>query len=210
MRSEEERMERPDTYMEGLRYISLPVLEEGMLGISEAGGLGTMLFQLRGNIEEYMEQQYASLVLDQLCLNQFARFFDILLHQEEGAVLYHCTEGKDITGVATALLLYVLGVPKRAIREEFMRTNEFLAEETPAYFGVPCNKNGCGREDRRAFVLVPFGEKILRLLTRYFAPFRKSMELFSISYGEFFILLQRPLMNCRKSILYNPERRIFS
>ena len=129
-RSEEERMERPDTYMEGIRYISLPVLEEGMLGISEAGGLGPMLFQFRGNIEEYMEQQYASLVSDQLCLNQFARFFDILLHQEEGAVLYHCTEGKDITGVATALLLYVLGVPKRAIREEFMRTNEFLAEET--------------------------------------------------------------------------------
>lgn len=124
-----ERQERPDTVIDGINYLQLPIMEEGMLDVSGEGGLGAMLFQFRGDVGEYMERQYESLVTDEFCLSQYARFFDVLRHQDEGAVLYHCTEGKDITGVATALLLYVLGVPKRSIREEFMRTNEFLAQE---------------------------------------------------------------------------------
>ena len=50
--------------------------------------------------------------------------FDVLLKQPEGeAVLYHCSGGKDRTGVATALVLSALGVARDDIRADFMMSN---------------------------------------------------------------------------------------
>lgn len=52
------------------------------------------------------------------------RVFDTLLEAgDEGAVLYHCTGGKDRTGLVTALILEALGCPRHEIREDFLRTN---------------------------------------------------------------------------------------
>ena len=63
--------------------------------------------------EEFMLKQYESLVHDEYSIKQYARFLDVLLHQNEGAVLWHCSAGKDRVGVGTALLLCALGVPKK-------------------------------------------------------------------------------------------------
>ncbi len=41
--------------------------------------------------------------------------------------LYHCTAGKDRTGVATALILMMLGVPEGRIMQDFLASNERLA-----------------------------------------------------------------------------------
>ena len=54
---------------------------------------------------------------------------DVLLHQEDGAVLWHCSAGKDRAGVGTALLLCALGVPRKTISEDYMKTNLYLDEE---------------------------------------------------------------------------------
>lgn len=50
--------------------------------------------------------------------------FDVLLKQPEGeTVLYHCSGGKDRTGVATALVLSALGVTREDIKADFMMSN---------------------------------------------------------------------------------------
>ena len=41
---------------------------------------------------------------------------------------FHCSAGKDRTGVAAALILTLLGVPDDAIMEEFLLTNAYRAE----------------------------------------------------------------------------------
>jgi protein-tyrosine phosphatase len=41
------------------------------------------------------------------------------------ALLFHCTAGKDRTGIAAALLLYALGVPYQTIREDYEATNYY-------------------------------------------------------------------------------------
>ena len=41
-------------------------------------------------------------------------------------LLFHCTAGKDRTGVAAALLLDLLGVPREAIEADYMRTRATL------------------------------------------------------------------------------------
>lgn len=50
--------------------------------------------------------------------------FDVLLTQPEGtSVLYHCSGGKDRTGVTTALILAALGVPRDQIEADFLLSN---------------------------------------------------------------------------------------
>lgn len=68
------------------------------------------------------------MVHDEYSIKQYARFLDVLLHQNEGAVLWHCSAGKDRVGV-NALLLCALGVPKKTIYEDFMKTNMYLDKE---------------------------------------------------------------------------------
>jgi protein-tyrosine phosphatase len=51
--------------------------------------------------------------------------FRTLAEVEEGqAVLFHCTGGKDRTGVVAAFILEALGAPRPAIVEDFLLTNE--------------------------------------------------------------------------------------
>ena len=56
--------------------------------------------------------------------NELRDLFDVLLENPEGeAVLYHCSGGKDRTGVATALVLSALGVSREEIEADFMLSN---------------------------------------------------------------------------------------
>lgn len=59
--------------------------------------------------------------------DDFKAWFAILL-QEEPAFLFHCTEGKDRTGFAAALLLSALGVDREAIFTDYLLTNTVNAE----------------------------------------------------------------------------------
>ena len=55
---------------------------------------------------------------------ELRELFDVLLEQPEGeAVLYHCSGGKDRTGVTTAVLLNALGVTPEDIQADFLMSN---------------------------------------------------------------------------------------
>lgn len=69
---------------------------------------------------ELMTELYRALVNDQS--HRFAELFEQLL-QAEGPVVFHCTAGKDRTGVAVALVLEALNVRRDAIVEDYVLTN---------------------------------------------------------------------------------------
>ncbi len=54
---------------------------------------------------------------------QRALFEELL--RGEGAVLYHCSAGKDRTGMATALILSALGVPRETILTDYELSNQY-------------------------------------------------------------------------------------
>ncbi|GAA3476046.1 tyrosine-protein phosphatase [Streptomyces yanii] len=65
-----------------------------------------------------------------------------------GGVLLHCAAGKDRTGLVTALLLDLLGVPAEAIAADYARTGEALpqiranlAERHPAALNDPATRD---------------------------------------------------------------------
>ena len=58
----------------------------------------------------------------------FSQFFRILLAADpDRAVLWHCTSGKDRTGLAAMLTLSALGAEESDIIDDYMLTNEYNA-----------------------------------------------------------------------------------
>lgn len=66
----------------------------------------------------------------------YAEFFRILLRSEGKPVLWHCTQGKDRTGVAAVLLLTALGIDEESIRREYLLTNEATRETLAAMLAM--------------------------------------------------------------------------
>lgn len=57
---------------------------------------------------------------------EMRQWFDILLNSN-GPFLFHCSEGKDRTGFASALLLSALGVNRDDIFDDYLATNSAIA-----------------------------------------------------------------------------------
>ena len=70
-----------------------------------------------------MEELYNELITT--CSSAYKSFFQIL-QQEETPLLFHCTAGKDRTGVAAALVLSALGVERSVIYDDYLLTNSTL------------------------------------------------------------------------------------
>lgn len=59
--------------------------------------------------------------------DQYAAVFQ-QVKNESLPLLYHCSAGKDRTGVFSALLLLTLGVPEKTVLEDYALTNKYLLE----------------------------------------------------------------------------------
>ncbi len=60
---------------------------------------------------------------------RFGEFFrELLALPEDRSILFHCSQGKDRTGLGAALILAVLGVDEETIIWDYMLTNEYSAE----------------------------------------------------------------------------------
>lgn len=128
-----ERKEYPDPEMPGVENIWNPIVDDAVMGItrekqSDKSAIQQVLEQTGGSPEgpeEYMRNMYRNFVTSDYSRRQYKKFFEILLRQEEGSVLWHCSAGKDRVGVATALLLSALGVDREQIMTDYMKTNDF-------------------------------------------------------------------------------------
>ena len=135
-RTDTERLDKPEIGIPGVEFIHLPIIDESTLGITREkpaeremfGDLFGELSKKNQSPEEYMASVYQSICTTDFSLKQYGTFFDILLNQTDGAVLWHCSAGKDRVGVGTALLLSALGVPRETIVRDYMMVNEFTGD----------------------------------------------------------------------------------
>ena len=67
---------------------------------------------------------YPSLVLSEFSQLQYATFLHLILETEEGSVLWHCSQGKDRTGIGAALILGALGAERETIIRDFDHSND--------------------------------------------------------------------------------------
>ena len=64
----------------------------------------------------------------------FKELINIIENPKNLAVLQHCTSGKDRTGLGSALILLLLGVPEEKVIEDYMLSNELEKEKIIEYF----------------------------------------------------------------------------
>jgi protein-tyrosine phosphatase len=128
LRSDAEVSERPDKSVIGTEYIHIDILKD----IHDEGASISDFVKI-GSPEksaDYMEKLYADIALDQAAQAGYTNFFDqILSLKERESLLFHCFAGKDRTGIAAALVLETLDVPKEAIYADYMLTNKLRKTE---------------------------------------------------------------------------------
>ena len=128
-----------DPPIEGAEYIHLPVLDmqkqmEDTVEWAKANGLypiTDMFKMLTVTVESgYIgDKLYIGFLEDECGKRCYSRFFRELLSLEaDRAILFHCTQGKDRTGVAAMLILSALGVSEDIITQDYMLTNIFNCE----------------------------------------------------------------------------------
>ncbi|MET7769790.1 tyrosine-protein phosphatase [Nocardia sp. NPDC005366] len=67
----------------------------------------------------------------------FASVLRDIIATTDGAVLYHCTAGKDRTGWTSAVLLSILGVDRDTVRQDYLLSNQYRgADESDPLNGV--------------------------------------------------------------------------
>ncbi len=132
-RCAEERRETPDPCFPGAQSHWFPILKAKTLGITREEGqdlretLTRLLSSPTFHAGEYLTGLYRAILQDPEALLEYRRFFGLLLQDHSGAVLWHCSAGKDRAGVGTALLLTALGTPREAIFQDYLLTNACLA-----------------------------------------------------------------------------------
>ena len=66
--------------------------------------------------------------------------FEVLLkNSNDSAILFHCTAGKDRTGIGAALILYALGVDEKNIMNDFLASNYYRKPDNERMRGMLVN-----------------------------------------------------------------------
>lgn len=123
LRGNQEIEDRPDTKISGSEYKKIP-------GIPGASGAQQNLNFMHLINDETTEEEilgYHSLLVDCYPKMPFQNkaiqaMFDHLLHNQT-PILYHCSAGKDRTGILSAILLLALDVNEKDIMEDYLLSN---------------------------------------------------------------------------------------
>lgn len=128
LRSPLECHNSPDSEIAGVEHFNIP------LSIDDNTNGGKK--DIAQVFETYRHDQYAGFkmmceryeahVMKKHAQDSVRRILEILANTKDGAVLYHCSEGKDRTGIVTVVILHLLGVEMETIRQDYLYSNYML------------------------------------------------------------------------------------
>ena len=133
LRTDAEREQSPDPAIAGVTSVVLPVLDSSFFGIArDEDSVEAWLRLFRDESKDPKEifcEMYRKLMFSDYVKPYYRTFFDTLLANRHGAVLWHCTAGKDRAGVATILIGMALGVKREDLIEDYLMTDVFSKKE---------------------------------------------------------------------------------
>ena len=131
-----EQSQKPDMELPGIRKLLMPVFDDGKVGISHEDREKNDKIALLSKLPP-MTQMYYEMFHEE-CLNNLANIIKLIItaKEEEYAFYYHCSEGKDRTGIISAVLLSMLGVSKKEIIKEYLYTNRVAHHKANIYYLV--------------------------------------------------------------------------
>lgn len=189
LRSPNECSGKEDKPIPGCKLYYLPVNEElDSQGIEhpheefiteshDLDGLIHFIYTLSsdGDVTKAMEDSYVAFISRDCGKRNYRRFFQLLIENKEGCVLFHCADGKDRAGMAAAMFLLLLGVDVDTVRQEYLLTNENTWDKANKRYNYL--KNECHITNEKLLNSV-------KMLAGVRIPwFNAAMEKINIGYG---------------------------
>ncbi len=137
-RTSREKEEKPDPTFAGVEYIHMSIMDESRAGISrdkesDEEAVKSMAGDAADTSPDASVQRMAGLygefITNPFMQERYRIFLKRVLEQEKGAVLWHCSAGKDRAGFGAVLLEHILGVPKEDQKADYLATDRYLRPE---------------------------------------------------------------------------------
>lgn len=123
LRSPSETEYYADRYPKPAAYVNLPVYPFSKSLFSNLGIVNYM--KLKVEDQDYANQSYIQMLVDRHARLAYQKMFSLLLAntKENQSLVFHCSAGKDRTGVAAFLILTALQVKPNEILKDYLLTN---------------------------------------------------------------------------------------
>ena len=189
-RTEKDRKAHP--YFTNIQKINVPI---------ESGDFYTMKKEvLEGNYSRsetilLMQESYKEIIENSA--DKYADMFDALLDVNNYPIVISSYLGKDRAGIASALLLYALGVPEYTIEEDYLASNKYIDPKKTISFTKPLSE--------------PLQESMTALFSANNAYLNYAFDYIRETYGSIDNYLEKEVRVSRgkktilrKLMLYNP------
>lgn len=145
-RGKNEAMTSPDVIPGNAGYLSLSISFDVSENVSEKKqSQEEMIMTLLQNadnplVQDMCDHMYDKIFFDEASQDVYRRFFADLvsLDPKDGALLWHCTQGKDRAGSASAMLLAALGADRDLIMADFTLSKNYY---DPFVAKIPVNND---------------------------------------------------------------------
>lgn len=134
LRTSNEQLMAPDRQWNGVEVLDCHVYAEDSSGnfVNDSHKLYRFLHHIP-KVNSYLGEIYQNVILSPASQKAFARVFASLLTlPEDEALVYHCSAGKDRTGMTTALILKGLGVDEHTIARDFEPRLSTIVQPIPS------------------------------------------------------------------------------
>lgn len=127
-RSNSETSIYPDKKIAGVTHVNAQVypFENSLFK-----NLGVIASMKLGKVN-FIDEAYAQMLVDSHAQQAYRQFFKYLLEndKDDESLVFHCTAGKDRTGVGAFLVLSALKVEQQTILEDYLLTNLAYSQES--------------------------------------------------------------------------------
>lgn len=137
-RTEGEIRKSPDRMIKGAHYVWLPAIDPNTEKVA-GSSLPREAFEdlpnwlvahaSEGLVQKAASGMYSEMVMNEYTQLQYAAFLSEIVNTDKGAVYWHCSQGKDRTGLGAAFLLAALGADRSLIFDDYMASSVFYHDE---------------------------------------------------------------------------------
>ena len=124
LRTEKEVAEKPDKKIRGIKYLNYSLINQSAEGITHEKD------RQHSNNLQGLERMYEQIVLDDFAIDSLKKIFKVLTDINNFPILFHCSVGKDRTGIVTLFLLSLLDVERSKIDKDYLESNVICIPES--------------------------------------------------------------------------------
>ena len=137
LRNAVEFEEKPDIQIPNVRYLHVPLFQDSVIGMTRENGV----LEAARHVPD-MSMLYRLIVSEPYSVSQVSVAIREIMGCTAGSVVFHCTAGKDRTGIITMLLYGLLDVSENMIIEDYLKSNETAVSDAQAHYEMVLEATG--------------------------------------------------------------------